>query len=204
VVVASLVVAGCTKSGLGSSDPASQSVTSGQVQLDVSESFRALLVANGLHVVWTPPPCSWRLEPPACGGAARTDGESLVMPVVGGAVSVWSKGQKLRGRIELAGRLEVLGTGAAVSLDDMTVDPAASLLTAAAGSSRIDALFLDGTAASFDNGGGRVEVKGVEVKLLGALGDRIRDGAGAPVVPELVKVGDLAMVVVTGRRGGAG
>jgi hypothetical protein len=201
VLAAAVVLAtGCTGS-VG--DPPSRSVSGGEVRLDVSPSFRSTLSEYGLQMVWSPPQCSWRLAAPACGGAATGDAASVVIPVVGGEVSVWERGQKVRGRVQLAGHLELTGPRASLPLDDLTVQPETSVLTAGTPTGRIDALFLDGTAATFSSAAGVVQVTGVEVKLLRGLNDQIRSLLGVAQSAELVKVGELAMTVNTGPRPGA-
>ena len=200
VVAAAAVMTACTSHTGG--DPPTQPVTGGEVRLAVAPGFRALLGESGLHLVSTPPPCSWRLSAPACGGAPATDPDSVVLPVVGGNLSVWSSGARLRGRIELAGRAELVGARGAVRLEDLTIAPASSTISAGISSGRADVLFLDGSAATFTRRGGGVDVGGVEVKLLRALAERVGATLGGAALPELVKVGDLAMRVAIGSRSG--
>lgn len=188
--------------GGSSSDPPSRPVTGGEVRLDVSPSFGTILAKQGVHLVWNPPPCSWRLVAPSCGGAATTDPASLAVPVVGGQVSLWKDGARVRGRIELAGRLELTSSRGTLSLDDLTLHPETSMLTAKTPMGWIDVLFLDGTVATFPSDSRVVEVKGVEVKLLKGLNEQIRSVLGVAESSELVKVGDLAMRVNTDAREG--
>jgi hypothetical protein len=196
-LAATILAAGCTRAA-GGGDPPSRPVTGGQVRLAISPAFRAMLAQRGLHLVWNAPPCSWRLMAPACGGAPVTDPDAVVVPIVGGAVSVWTQGAKLRGRIELAGHLDVTGPRAVLALDDLTIAPADSTLAAGTPSAAFDAFFLDGTAATFAATGASVEVKGVAVKLLRAVGDQIAATLGVTGVPDFIKVGDLDMTVAKG------
>jgi hypothetical protein len=128
---------------------------------------------------------------------------SLAIPVVGGQVSLWKQGAKVRGRVELAGRLELTSPRGTVSLDDLTLHPETSMLAAKTPTGWIDALFLDGTAATFPKDARTVEVKGVEVKLLKGLNEQIRSVLGVAESSELAKVGDLAMTVNPGSGKGA-
>ena len=196
-LAATLLATGCTRSA-GGGNPPSRPVTGGEVRLAIAPAFRAMLAQRGNHLVWSPPPCSWRLTAPACGGAPVIDPDAVVVPVVGGAVSVWSQGAKLRGRVQLAGHLDVTGPRGVLALDDLTVAPADSTLAAGTQSATFDAFFLDGTAATFATTGATVEVKGVEVKLLRAVGDQIAATLGVTGVPDFIKVGDLDMTVSKG------
>jgi hypothetical protein len=84
-----------------------------------------------------------------------------------------------------------------VFLNDISIDPKASILAATTLSGRIDALFLDGSNASFRPGDQEVEVGGVEVKMLAALSEQMRAIVGGVDV-DLVKVGNLEMRLGTG------
>lgn len=191
-----LLAVGCGGPGSNAGDPPSKPVTSGNVHIGVEKAFLAMLAKHSLRLVWTPAPCSWRLTSPACGGAPVTDPATLDIPVAGGTVSFWDRDEKVRGRLQLSGRLEVIGGRGTLALDDMSIDPKASTLAATTASGRIDALFLDGSRATFHRGDKGVDVGGAEVKMLAALSERIGAIAGGATV-DLVKVGDLEMKVGT-------
>ena len=194
LLLTSLLVAGCEQSST------SRAVTGGHLRLAFTSEFRELLAERGLHVDWTSPTCTWRLREPDCASppAVTTDMPLVNVPIVGGRAFTSEEPPRLRARLELAGRLSFTGAGPTLALEDMTVDPGKDELTARTTHGRVRAFFLDSTDARPVRD---IEVPKIEVKLDRKLGSQIASNFKVPPIDDLVKVGDLSLNIITGKRG---
>jgi hypothetical protein len=188
-----LVVGACDSSDV-EDGPTERLVTGGSFHLELLPAFREKLAGSRLQMVWTPPPCSWRLRQPFCEGDPTTDAASLDVPVVGGRIAVRDE-REVFGRLELAGRVAVVGAGGSVTLDDFTFNPLTSILTAGILDQTVDVLFFDGTLRKIKVTADQVTIERIEVKVMEGLADQLRSRLGSSPIEEFDKVGDVILTV---------
>ena len=197
VVLALLLTAGCSDSKSAERDAVGlRRVTGGKIRLDILPSFLGLLTASKLRLDWNPPACSWRLEPPECDGQPAKSVTSLEVPIVGGTIGITGEREPIRGRLELAGQVDFAGPANVIPLQDLTMHPEESIVTARLTAGSVESLFLDGTNREETPTKTGWVVSRIEVKLMAALLEQVQLSLGpTPDLYELEKVGDLTITV---------
>jgi hypothetical protein len=181
-------------------DPAAALVRDGNVTVVLEPSFHSTLDRLGVRVDWSPPACSWRLRPPACGGPTAAGPTQVAMPVVGGTVTSWPDQPRLRGRVELAGELVVRTTALAFPVDDLTFDPGTSTISGNTPVGPLAVLFVDGTNANIVTESDAVSVDRADIKLLPLLTAALASQLRIPTLPDYTPIGTCSFHLLTRGR----